>query len=485
MKIFTSKFITILCFCIATMYSNAQLRLPKVIGSNMVLQRQKPVPIWGWASPGEKITVQFAGQKQTTVADPEGYWKVTLSSLKTSNTPAEMNITASNTILLKNILVGEVWLCSGQSNMEYPVKLSPGFVKPARGTDNTIADMAGTHPNIRLFKVEKVLSSPDVTTNGWNECTDSALAKFSAAGFYFAKNVQQELNVPVGMISSSWGGSRIEPWTPAEAYKALPAFATESQKQPLMIDSVAPGKNYRSMIEPLAPFALRGFLWYQGESNCMINDGMRYADKMQALVEGWRKKWGSDELPFYSVEIAPYYYTKRKDKLSHTPQTLAEFWEAQSQSLQIPHTDMIVVTDLVDDLSNIHPSYKWEVGRRLALLALANDYGKRIISSGPVYKKMKTEKDKIILSFDNDKKLKSNDGKALNWFTIAGADGKFVSANAVIKKNKIEVSSPEVANPAAVRFAWDEKAQPNFVNDAGLPAVPFRTDGVKWDYRKM
>ena len=485
MKKISSQILIAFCFCLVAFSATAQVRLPKIIGSNMVLQRQKPLPIWGWASHDEKVTVEFARQKITTHADEEGNWKVLLNPLKTSDKPAEMTITATNTIILNNILVGEVWLCSGQSNMEYPMKLSKSFTKPKRGDDETLKDMMAKHPNIRLFKVEKVLSSPDVTTTGWNEASDSSLEKFSAAGFYFAKNIQAEINVPIGMIESSWGGSRIEPWTPVDAYKALPAFALEAQQKNMMIDSVAPGKNYRSMIEPLAPFALRGFLWYQGESNCMINDGMRYADKMQALVEGWRKKWGSDELPFYSVEIAPYYYTKRKDKLSHTPETLAEFWEAQTQSLKIPHTDQIIVTDLVDDLNNIHPSYKWEVGRRLALLALKNDYGKKVVSSGPVYKSMKVENDKVILTFDNADGLKSSDGKPLTWFAISGADGKFVAANAVIKKNKLIVSSPEVTNPTTVRFAWDEKAMPNFVNAAGLPATPFRTDGLKWAYKKM
>lgn len=484
MKIVYTGIILFYCFFIPGTFSFAQLRLPKVLGSNMVLQREKPVPVWGWASAGEKVTVQFAGQSVSAVTDKEGFWKVVLSPLQTASVPSEMNITASNSIVLKNILVGEVWLCSGQSNMESPMKISRGYAKPARGTDIAETDMARAYPNIRLFLVQKILSSPDVTTTGWTECSDTSLQKFSAAGFYFAKNIQAEINVPIGMISSSWGGSRIEPWTPAEAYKSLPAFSPDTQKQPFMIDSVIPGRNYRSMIAPLAPFALRGFLWYQGESNNMINDGMRFADKMQALVEGWRKQWGSNDLPFYSVQISPYYYTRRKDRLPHTPETLAEFWEAQYQSIKIPKTDMIVTTDLVDNLSDIHPSYKWEVGKRLALLALKNDYGKKIISSGPVYKKMKIKKDKAIISFANNKGLKSSDGKPLNWFSLAGADRKFLDATAKIKNNKVIVSSTGVAKPAVVRFAWNETAQPNFVNGAGLPAVPFRSNGLTWEYKK-
>lgn len=450
----------------------------------MVLQREKPVPVWGWGTPGEQVTVSFAGQQQTTKADTAGYWKVTLSPLKSSDKPANMTIASSNTITLSNVLVGEVWLCSGQSNMEYPMKLYQGYAKPKRGIDSAALELEKSYPNIRIFLVEKVLSTPDVTTSGWNEASGVALEKFSAAGFYFAKNIQQELNVPVGVISSSWGGSRIEPWTPAEAYKALPAFASESEKTPFMIDSVAPGRNYRSMIQPLVPLALRGFLWYQGETNVMLNDGMRYADKMQALVEGWRKQWGSDDLPFYSVLIAPYYYTKRKDRLPHTPETLAEFWEAQTESLKIPRTGLAVVTDLVDNLSDIHPPYKWEVGRRLSLLALANDYKKNVISSGPVFKSMKVKKDKAVLSFNNANGLHSANGESLTWFTVAGKDGKFIPASAEINGNKITVSAEGITKPAAVRFAWNETAMPNLVNSAGLPAVPFRTDAKKWNYRR-
>jgi sialate O-acetylesterase len=462
----------------------AQLRLPKVIGNNMVLQRDKQVPIWGWAKPGEQVTVTFVTQQKRAKADTSGYWRILLSPLKASDKPADMTIAASNTITLSNILVGEVWLCSGQSNMEYTMKLGPSYAKPKKGIDSAALELTETHPNIRIFKVEKVLSSPDVTSTGWNECTGAALEQFSAVGFYFAKNIQRELNVPIGVISSSWGGSRIEPWTPAEAYKALPAFAPEAQKTPFMIDSVMPGKDYRSMILPLAPFALRGFLWYQGESNCMIEDGMRYADKMQALVDGWRKQWENDKLPFYSVQIAPYYYTKRKDRLPHTPQTEAEFWEAQVQSTKIPRTGSIAITDLVDNLSDIHPPYKWEVGRRLSLLALANDYNKKIVSSGPVYKSMKVKNGKVILSLNNSNGLKSIDGKPLSWFTIAGEDGSFVPANAEISGDNVVVSAEGIAKPKAVRFAWNEAAMPNLFNAAGLPAVPFRTDGLEWNYKK-
>jgi len=465
--------------------SHAQIRLPKIIGNNMVLQREQLVPIWGWASPAEPITVQFLNQTKTVVANDSGYWMINLSPLKASTTPVNMVIKGNTTIILTNILVGEVWLCSGQSNMEYPMKRLPAYTKPFKGVDSAELELLTTNENIRLFNVEKVLSSPDVTSKGWNSSDSNSMKSFSAVGYYFAKHIQKALHIPVGIIASSWGGSRIEPWTPAAAYMPLQAFAKETAKLPLMIDSVAPGNNFRSMILPLAPYALRGFLWYQGETNCMMNDGMRYADKMQALIEGWRKQWANEELPFYSVLIAPYYYTKRKDKLLHTPETLAELWEAQIQSLKIPHTSLIVVTDLVDELANIHPSYKWEVGRRLSLVALSKNYNqKQLVASGPIFKSMQLTNKVAILSFSNDKGLQSNNGKALDFFTIAGADGKFVDANAIIQGNKVVVSSDLVTNPTAVRFAWTEVARPNFMNAAGLPAMPFRTDGLNWNYKK-
>lgn len=477
--------LSIILLFIAHALAYAQVRLPNIIASNMVLQRGKPLPIWGWASAGENVTVSFAGQQKKATANAAGYWKVVLSPLKASDKPQEMTIAGSNILKLSNLLIGEVWLCSGQSNMEYPMNRTLyKYAKPGRGADSAELELKSAYPNIRLFLVEKKLSSPDVTTAGWNVASGEALERFSAAGFFFAKKIQRELNIPIGVISASWGGSRIEPWTPAGAYKELPAFSADVQKSASIMDGSPVARNYNSMILPLAPFALRGFLWYQGESNLMVHDGMKYADKMQALVGGWRKEWGDHKLPFYSVQIAPYYYTKRKDKLQHSPETLAEFWEAQSQSLKIPRTGMVVVTDLVDNPADIHPSYKWEVGGRLALLALKKDYKKDVISSGPVFKKMKVKDGKAVLSFNNDDGLMSRDSQPLSWFTISGADGNFVPAVAEIKGNRVIVSSPDVPAPVNVRFAWHETAMPNLVNKAGLPAVPFRTNGHSWNYKK-
>lgn len=465
--------------------AQAQIHLPKVIGTNMVLQRNQPVPVWGWVKPGGTVKLTFAGQQKGAIADQSGYWKVILNAMSANAKPQTMIITSDTSkVTLTNILVGEVWLCSGQSNMEYTMDKKT-YSNPAKGVDSAALELSVNNPQIRLFKVEKVYSLPDVTSTGWNEAGGPSLASFSAAGYYFAKNIYNKLHIPIGMMQAAWGGSRIEPWTPAEAYAALPAFASDNAKQPGIIDSATVGKMYKSMVLPLQPYALRGFLWYQGESNCMINEqNMRYADKMQALVDNWRKGFNEPKAPFYSVLIAPYYYTKRKDHVPHTPETLPEFWEQQIESTRIPYTDIITVTDLVDDFKNIHPSYKWEVGRRLSLLALAKDYGyKKTVYSGPRYQKMEVKGNKIWLYFANATRLNTSDGKPANFFTIAGSDGKFVNAIAEIHDNVVIVSNPEVTQPKTVRLGWTETATPNLVNGAGLPSLPFRTDGKHWDYK--
>jgi sialate O-acetylesterase len=472
-------FYALFCLAVFGTVADAQIRLPKIIGDNMVLQRNQAVPVWGWTKTGSTVKVSFAGQVKTALADEKGYWKVTLNAMLANDKPQGMTITAdTSTTNLKNILIGEVWFCSGQSNMEYNVKLMPGYAKPAKGVDSAAMEPGVSHPNIRLFKVEKVYSTPDVTSKGWNEASGSALKVFSAVGYYFAKNVYNKLHVPIGMIASSWGGTRIEPWVSEEAFESLPAFSAEKEIKPFLVDSVPVGKIYKSMVEPLQPYALRGFLWYQGESNCMINEkDMRYANKMQALIESWRAGFNEPKAPFYSVMIAPYYYTKRHDHVPHTAETLPEFWEQQIESTRIPNTDIISVTDLVDDFKNIHPSYKWEVGRRMALVALAKDYGyKTTIYSGPRYQKMEIKDGKAILYFTNASGLKSSDNQPLNCFNIAGADGNYMNAEATIEGNTVVVSCLLVPKPKNVRFAWTETATPNLVNSAGLPAFPFRTN---------
>jgi len=458
---------------------SAEVILPKVIGHNMVLQRLKTVPIWGTASPGEKITVSFGAQKKETIASDSGKWVVKLNPMEASELPREMIISGTNTIKLKNILVGEVWLCSGQSNMEYAMRKNSkiqGTVKGKKPLEDDL--LTANNPNIRIFLVRRKYMSPDSTHNGWDQASGTALKDFSAVGYFYAKEMYQKLHIPIGMISSAVPGSRIEPWIEAKRLEISPKMKDGKVLEPLTSDGGDPGKFYNTMIEPLIPFSIRGFLWYQGESNCFLNENIRYAYKFKTLIESWRSDWGNLNMPFYFVQIAPYNYSSSKDVRPHSPENLPEMWEAQSLALTLPNTGMITITDLVDSIVDLHPAYKWEVGRRLSLVALNKTYGfTEIISSGPTFKGMKITKNKIEVTFTNTGSgLISRNGKPLDWFTIAGADGKFVPAKAEIIGDKVIVSSPEVKSPVAVRFAWNEAAQSNFINKEGLPAVPFRSN---------
>lgn len=465
----------------------ASLQLPNVLTSNMVFQRDLPVAVWGKAGPGQRILVTFDTQQQTAVAAADGCWRVLLTPMAASFLPRDLHISTNDAdTVLTNILVGEVWLCGGQSNMEYPMdRRLKKYAAPGRGDD--VAEMEwrkGGLSAIRLLRIEKVNSLPDCTTQGWTVCVDSTLAPFSAIGYFFGKALQEALDVPVGLISSNWGGSRIERWTPTSAYEQSPVFAEEATVKPVRIDNIDPGLHYNSMIAPLAPYTLRGFIWYQGESNVMFHDA-RYVEKTQLLLDAWRQAFNRRDAPFYFVQVAPYAYTKRKDKLPHTPQTMAEFCALQTACLALPHTGQAIVTDLVDNLADIHPSYKWEVGRRLALWALAKAYNKTdLVYSGPRAVGMSVKRGRATLRFEHlgggltagrhnpETNAFEPVSEPLTWFEVAGKDGVFHQATAIVKGDNVVVSSPAVKLPYAVRFAWNEAAMPNLFNKAGLPAVP-------------
>ncbi len=486
MKIFSRLFrIILIGFAAAALglRAGADVTLPHFFGDNMVLQQGQHVPVWGWAAPGEEVTVEFAGQSRSTTADKAGNWKVRLNPLAVSAAPADLIVAGANRIVLTNILVGEVWLCSGQSNMEKPIGAQRGQ-KPVFNYEQELAT-GDNFPQIRLFKVGIALAAtPQKDAKGeWNVCSSNSLEtlKFSAAAYFFGREITRELHEPVGLIESSWGGTRIEPWTPPAGFKSVRGLADFAK--PLgtnRLRNTTPMAIYNAMIAPLATFAIRGALWYQGESNCMGDqpDGAIYTSKMEALIRGWRKAWDEGDFPFYYVQIAPFkYYSGRVRRVPYAD-ALPEFWEAQTAALHIRKTGMVVITDLVDNLNDIHPRDKQDVGKRLALLALANTYGRTgTVCSGPIFKRMKVRGNEAVLYFDDvDGGLVSKDNKPLDWFTIAGADKKFVPAAAAIQGDTVVVSSPAVQKPVAVRFAWSEMAEPNFFNQAGLPATPFRTD---------
>jgi sialate O-acetylesterase len=422
--------------------ARADVTLPSVFGSHMVLQRDRSLPVWGWAGPGEEITVKIGDNSATTKADGKGNWKVTLKAMKANASGQRLTVSGKNKVELEDVLVGEVWVGSGQSNMEMTLASSQGGKE---------AIAAAKHPEIRLFHVPKVQAkepAKDVTAS-WKVCTPQSVPAFSGVLYFFGLRLHKDLGVPVGLINSSWGGSPIEPWTVREK---------------------GSGGMYNAMIAPLQPFPIRGVIWYQGETNALLKNGLKYRDKMADLIKGWRRTWGRD-LSFYFVQIAPW-------GGRYEPGQLPALWEAQVATLKIPGTGMVVTTDLVDNINDIHPRNKKDVGNRLALWALAKDYGKKdLVYSGPLFRSMKVEGNKARLYFAHTAGgLKTSDGKPLTEFQVAGSDGKFVPAQATIEGETVVVQATGVDKPAQIRFGWHKTARPNLVNREGLPASPFQTE---------
>lgn len=423
--------------------ARADVKLPAVLNSHMVLQRDKPISVWGWADAGENVTVSLGNGNAATTADSEGRWKVSLPAMEADGKSHTLTVAGDNTVTLDDILIGEVWVGSGQSNMEWQLRNTQGAAE---------AIASANHPDIRLFHVKKVQKpkpADDVeVTAHWTVCTPESVPAFSAVLYYFGRKLHEEIDVPVGLINSSWGGSPIEPWT-----------VTEENS----------GGMYNGMIAPLQPFSIRGAIWYQGETNVLRRNGLAYFGRMKDLIDGWRKTWDS-ELPFYFVQIAPW--SGRYDAGE-----LPALWEAQVASLKIPRTGMVVTTDLVDNIADIHPRNKLDVGNRLARWALAKTYGhKDMVYSGPLFRSAKVEGNSIRIDFAHVAGgLKSRDGKPLSEFQIAGPDGEFADAEANIDGKSVIVSSSQVADPKQVRFGWHKRANPNLVNSEGLPASPFQS----------
>jgi sialate O-acetylesterase len=523
MNVRLTKYVAISLLLLASS-APAAVKMPKIFSDNMVLQREIPVPIWGWADKGEKVTVAFAGQEKSTLTGAEGKWTVTLEALKANKESSEIIITGSNKIAIKNVLVGEVWICSGQSNMEWTVGNSLN-AKEEKDVAN--------HPMIRHIKVQKAqshLKQEDIASGSWEVCSPQTVSEFTAVGYFFSRQLVKELDVPVGLIGSNWGGTRIEPWTCPEGFKLVPelknilkqveewdsttevgrgkytdylaqlnewspkaeAALAAKQAVPPVPESPLPGpdhqlptKTYNAMIYPLIPFAIRGGIWYQGESNG--NESLTYLQKMKSLIEGWRQVWKQGEFPFYHVQLANF-----RNSDPNKPEGgdgWAKLREAQLQSIaEIPHTGMAVIID-IGDKSDIHPKNKQDVGERLARWALVKDYKKDCVVSGPLYKGYKVEGQKIRVSFENfgsglmlgekiglepTKEIK--DAK-LKWIAIAGDDKVWHWAEASIDGDTLLVSSEKVPAPVAVRYAFAmNPAGANLYNKAGLPASPFRTD---------
>ncbi|HRZ99230.1 MAG TPA: sialate O-acetylesterase [Candidatus Paceibacterota bacterium] len=504
----------------------AEVRLPRIFGHHMVLQQDKPLVFWGWSDPNETITLSFGSENTQVKANDRGEWKVALPARKAGG-PWTLKFSGSSTVQFEDVLVGEVWLASGQSNMEMGIG----------ACQNGQAEIAtANHPQIRLFLVaNRWTPEPQVDLEGgkdsapkpegaWKVCSPQAVAEggwggFSAGAYYFGRELHRQLRVPVGLIDATWGGTRIESWTPPEGFAAVPALQKEFERvqladprtllyqqrlqqvlgkteqwltaarEALSRQTVAPPMPtyppellppsdvqhatalYNGMIRPLHPFPLRGAIWYQGESNS--GEGRLYTERMKALIRGWRGVWNDPQLAFYYVQIAPFDYGGNGERIG-------EFWEAQADAQSIPNTGMVVIND-IGNLKDIHPANKQDVGRRLAAWALAKQYGKsNEVYSGPTFQSMKIEGNELRVTFDHVAGgLASRDGKALNWFEIIDADeGGFVRANARIEGASVVLSSPEVKRPVAMRFAWHMLAEPNLMNSAGLPAGAFRAGQV-------
>ena len=484
----------------------ADVTLAPLFSDHAVLQREQPVPVWGRATAGEKVTVAFRGQSLAATAGADGRWRVTLAPLAATGEGADLVVTGTNTLTLHDVVVGEVWLASGQSNMEMPLAR-------ARDAEKEIA--AANFPLLRHLRIEHaVAESPadTVATGGWQSATPATAGAFTAIGYFFARDLHKKLGVPVGIIHSSWGGTAIEVWMSAATLHAttvFPAIDARWQKDlaefperqarypaeraawlaadekakathtknpvPWPRAPVGPGTPYapsglfNGMIAPLQPAALRGVIWYQGESNA--GRPGEYAELFQAMIRSWRAGWGRDDLPFLFVQLANY-STGDGDP---SGRGWAALREAQTKALALPATGMAVTID-IGDPKDIHPTNKQEVGRRLALIAKATVYGLATDHAGPTFTTATREKGALRVRFAHVATGLVAHDKPAQSLELAGADKIFHPATARVERGTLLVSSPAVKEPVAVRYAWSNAPVANLYNGSGLPAVPFRSD---------
>ena len=494
--------------------AHADVTLPSIFSDHMVLQKNAALPIWGWADPGEKVTVSIAGQTRTATADASGTWKLKLKKIST-NEPLTMTVTGHNTIVIQDVLAGEVWLASGQSNMQLSVN----------DVTNAWKEKASAKfPQIRGFFVERRPATTPQTKGGgkWVVCSPETVGNFSAAAYFFGRELHQQLGAPVGLVQASWGGTPIETWSSMDSMEATPALSPvlENWKKTLHpYDEVAaqaeyvqalekwtnnatklkaegktvppqpqksgdprlnknyPANLFNGMIAPIIPYAIRGGIWYQGENNAANDLAKLYSIQLSLMINDWRQRWDQGDFPFAWVQL-PNFHPRTTNVVETNYNGWCVIREEMLKTLAVKNTGMAITVD-VGEANNIHPKNKQAVGHRLALWALATVYGKDIPFSGPLPDGQKIKGDQIILSFKHtDGGLVAKDSD-LKGFAIAGEDHHWVRADARIDGNKVIVSSAEVKSPKAVRYAWAANPDCNLFNGAGLPASPFRTDDWK------
>ncbi|TRX53865.1 sialate O-acetylesterase [Thalassomonas sp. M1454] len=517
---------TLTCAALTSFSAFAKVKPANLFTDNMVIQQQTDAAIWGWAEPSEKVTISASwGDSVTVSADKTGKWQTTLTTPVANNnkaTPYSIEFKASNTVTINNVLVGEVWLASGQSNMAFTIKALK-LSKQQIGETN--------FPHIREFTVQKNASkslAQDVTGN-WTVANETSVANFSATAYFFAREIHHKLGVPVGIVNSSWGGTPIESWLSASAQSEHEATQkliaqqdkwaanyNEKKQQDKYQQKLAKWKNdrnaaktagqkfkqrrpkqpqhphttqrypsnlYNGMINPLKPYAIKGVLWYQGEANSKsVAKGNFYQTQLTSLINGYRFDWNKSDLPFYAVQLANF----KKPQVN--PVETEQYWPNTRESMRratkaLNNADIAVAID-IGDANDIHPKNKMELGRRLSLLALKNEYNQDVVSSGPSYQSAEVMDSKIKLKFsDVGSGLTTDDGKPLTGFAIAGSDGNYVWAEAKIlpgikgKQQFVEVSHPEISKPVAVKYGWaDNPSTINLYNKEGLPASPFSSN---------
>ncbi len=450
--------------------AHADVSLPSVFGDHIVLQRDRPVPVWGTAHPNEKVTVTIAGQTKMARTNTKGRWRVVLDPMKAGG-PHELVVTGRNEIRLADCLVGDVWICSGQSNMAFAVR---------SGNDAQAEIAAAEHPRIRLLTVpRRPQETPQADFQGaWVTCSPKTVGTFSAVGYFFGRDLQRHLDVPIGLVNTSYGGTPAEAWTDAKALahekKLSPLVArwktAVKRNDKMRLHPHRPASLWNGMVAPLVPVAMRGVIWYQGESNA--GRAVQYETLFPTMISAWRKRWAQGDFPFLFVQLANF--KARREAPGES--AWAELREAQRLTLtKLPHTGMAVIID-IGDAGNIHPKNKQDVGKRLAALALAGTYRREVVPCGPLFQRAERSGKRLVLHFEHAAGLCTQDDEPLQGFAVAGRDRHWVWAKAHIDGETVIVEHPAGKRARYVRYGWADNPACNLANGAELPASPLRTD---------